>query len=593
MAESSKYTTEMYLNLPTTIKVTMSASRTSGSTTVHFSGTLSETQNINTGYNLNAIYAAINEHTNWIKLRNYGAITSGSANFSFDVDVGGYGSGSRSFDAKFAVFNNAESGTVGNTAWLSINVGYGESATQPPQPTVSVAETYANGAKFNVSVSNYGSPGSTNGRYIEAAILNQSSYGETYKYNIASNTTSSSIIVTNNTKRGGSLTIKSNTQYFYGGYVSNTVKSNSKITGQFYTRVADPVASSFNSTGTGTATFNITDASEGSAQSVQLQYCIKKHSDSSWGSWINAGGTGNKQTRSVSLSGLEAGTAYDVKIRARGGSSDYSPEITYQNAFTTSNVGITITGSSSIYNGNTGNSCTTTFSYVITAAGSSSDKYDITITMSGANTYTSTFNNKDVSGTFSIDLPPGEEFAVTVKARPVGQSTWGTATSFQFTSPSFVPGAPFISGVQWTTKTDTTNGTKIFRYGISANLTAIEPGEGEQYAKMRYQMEWYDENAGAWVGANPQETTNTTESLYFDNYSREPRLYPKVAITAWQDNDLGTSSDPTRVVFINKPLVSGVVVSDNSDKDYVVSIKTKDTAGNLNSGSYECPLIIK
>ena len=135
--------------------------------------------------------------------------------------------------AEIWVYVDMNNGTAtGTLAWT---LYFDSSYQQPGQPTVTIKEIYDNGAKFGVS-GNYGIPSSASGRYIEAAILNQNTYGSTYRYNIASNTSSADITVTNTSYAGGGLNILGNKQYYYGGYINNTQGSNSKVTGQFITK---------------------------------------------------------------------------------------------------------------------------------------------------------------------------------------------------------------------------------------------------------------------------------------------------------------------------------------------------------------------
>ena len=94
------------------------------------------------------------------------------------------------------------------------------------------------GATFDVSVTSYGSPSSASGRYIEAAILAQNTYGPTYRFKTVQNTDSSAITVDNTSY--STLVIRPNTQYYYGGYANNTVLFTSKIAGQFVTAAEGP-----------------------------------------------------------------------------------------------------------------------------------------------------------------------------------------------------------------------------------------------------------------------------------------------------------------------------------------------------------------
>lgn len=112
------------------------------------------------------------------------------------------------------------------------------------------------GATFDVSVTSYGSPSSASGRYIEAAILAQNTYGPTYRFKTVQNTDSSAITVDNTSY--STLVIRPNTQYYYGGYANNTVLFTSKIAGQFVTTAEGPLA----------------DIQEKTADSVTIHYSI-------------------------------------------------------------------------------------------------------------------------------------------------------------------------------------------------------------------------------------------------------------------------------------------------------------------------------
>ena len=56
--------------------------------------------------------------------------------------------------------------------------------TAPTGLSVSLNSKTYNSATLKVSISSYGVPSSTDGRYIEAAILNQNSYGSSYRYSM-------------------------------------------------------------------------------------------------------------------------------------------------------------------------------------------------------------------------------------------------------------------------------------------------------------------------------------------------------------------------------------------------------------------------
>ena len=106
----------------------------------------------------------------------------------------------------------------------------------PSGLSVSLSSKTYNSATFATSISSYGVPASTSGRYIEAAILGQNSYGASYRYSVAKNTTSSTITVNNSSSANpSSFSIEGNHQYWYGGYASNTQANTSRVVGSFYT----------------------------------------------------------------------------------------------------------------------------------------------------------------------------------------------------------------------------------------------------------------------------------------------------------------------------------------------------------------------
>ena len=154
--------------------------------------------------------------------------------------------------------------------------GIPQGAVAPSGLSVSISSIADTGASFSVSLSSYGTPNSANGRYIEAAIMGQSTYGGKYRYDIATNKASSTITVTNNSKTNSSnpLTIVPNTQYWYGAYATNTSLSISKVQGTFVTRPAYITSITAHDVGQGEVYFTVNHASEGSANTVvtELSY---------------------------------------------------------------------------------------------------------------------------------------------------------------------------------------------------------------------------------------------------------------------------------------------------------------------------------
>lgn len=462
----------------------------------------------------------------------------------------------------------------------------------PAQPSVSIAERYTNGAKFNVSLSSYGNPSGESGRYIEAAILAQNSYGATYKYQIAQNTSSAAITVNNNTNRG-TLVIKSNTQYWYGGYATNNHLNNSRIAGQFYTLPTAPVGTAFTSTGTDTAQFKITDSSEGSGQLIQLQYRYKEHSASSYGSWTNAGSTGNKQTRTVNLADLTPGVAYDIQVRAKAGSSDYSAENTYLSAFTTDRVGVSVTDFSySFVEASDDRECRTVIDYIVSASGSVSN-CDISYSLveDGVPYGDYTESNVPISGTLTLPLlKKGSSYTLTIKARPANETTWGDTSTYNFITPTFEPTAPTIANLIWRSK----NGSSLssggwYRTGISFDIYAAPEGPGETSHSLSVREEWYDIAEDRWIQGEVQTIGDVARWTTSINTKYEPDRVSKRALVAWQTSNLGIDSPVSRVVFTNRPLGLGIVTPPDGNRQLIVGVRTKTSDGVLHPSDYSEP----
>lgn len=223
-------------------------------------------------------------------------------------------SASRTFDASRSgdtiyvgwKVDNDNSGYLAGSAVAAITLP--TVYTAPSTPSVSISEIYTNGAKFNVSISNYGNPSSTSGRYIEAAILGQNSYGASYRYATVSNTTSAIITVNNSSPVSPSgWTIYPNTQYYYGGYATNTQKASYTVTGTFITLPATPSAS-LSVTGQTTATLTVTAPSQGTASTLTVYYKLNS------GSYANGGTISQGASKTISLSGLTAGTNYSATV---------------------------------------------------------------------------------------------------------------------------------------------------------------------------------------------------------------------------------------------------------------------------------------
>lgn len=138
-------------------------------------------------------------------------------------------------------------------------------------------------------------PSGTDGRYIEAAILNQNSYGSSYRFAIARNTTSSTITVNNSSSANpSSFNIEGNHRYWYGGYASNTQASTSTVTGSFYTpcpplatlSLASQTYSTHNKVN---ATINYTRSADGGAETRTGYYRYSTDGGANYSSWASFG----------------------------------------------------------------------------------------------------------------------------------------------------------------------------------------------------------------------------------------------------------------------------------------------------------------
>lgn len=289
----SKTTTEMYLGVSTYIRAYGSVTRINAST-IRVSGTYQVTQS-NT-WNYNAIYAW-SSGTGATRVKPYKTDGGGTwtAGFSYDVSVSA-AAGTYRGGVGFQVYNNAETGAVGNAAYLDFSASYAEGYTNPSTPSVTLKSKTHNSATFAVSISSYGLPSGVSGRYIEAAVLGSNAYGSPYRYAISSNVTSATIAVNNSAS--GTLTITGNTKYWYGGYASNTVKSVSTVKGSFYTPCPPLSALSLSSQAysaynTVSAVFAYTRQSDGGAETRTGYYRYSTDGGTSYTSWTSFGTVSN------------------------------------------------------------------------------------------------------------------------------------------------------------------------------------------------------------------------------------------------------------------------------------------------------------
>lgn len=201
--------------------------------------------------------------------------------------------------------------------------------TEPSAPSVTIKSKTYNSATFGVSIASYGNPSSENGRYIEAAILAQNAYGNSYRFASARNTASATITVNNSSSTGSTaLTIQGNKKYWYGGYAWNTQKKNSIVTGTFYTPC--PPLSALSLSYQTYSTYNMVDAtisytrqSDGGAETRTGKYRYTTDGGTSYSEWTSFGTV----TETTGTFTVNLPTASNVTLEARldtpnGGASE-------------------------------------------------------------------------------------------------------------------------------------------------------------------------------------------------------------------------------------------------------------------------------
>ena len=206
-------------------------------------------------------------------------VTPGHPNYAHtdyrvDFDVTLTGVAATATSRNFTVNFYNPSGQYGYNKNLTWTLYFDKSGTTPSGLDVTLASVQDTGATMNVALSSYGTPSSEVNRYIEAAIMGQSTYGGKYRYDIATAKTNAKITVNNGSRTNSSnpLTIVPNTQYWYGAYATNTVMSTSMVKGTFITLPAYISDVVVNDTGGSNVTVSVVHASEGTATTAYTEY---------------------------------------------------------------------------------------------------------------------------------------------------------------------------------------------------------------------------------------------------------------------------------------------------------------------------------
>lgn len=184
--------------------------------------------------------------------------------------------------------------------------------TAPTGLSVSLLETYADGAKLKVSVSSYGNPSSADGRWVEAGIAGQNAWkSPSLRSDRVLNVKSAEIVVNNSSTRTTTLTIRPNTQYYYGGYANNTQLNANKIPGQFVTLALAPTLSA-GTINDDSVVLNYSLQADDGFYAKNVQYSLDNGTTWKTGATVNSN---SATTGSFTVTGLTQDTAYTVMTR--------------------------------------------------------------------------------------------------------------------------------------------------------------------------------------------------------------------------------------------------------------------------------------
>lgn len=194
----------------------------------------------------------------------------------------------------------------------SKTVNFPTEYTAPTGLSISLLETYADGAKLKVSVSSYGNPSSADGRWVEAGIAGQNGWqSPSLRSDRVKNVKSAEIVVNNSSTWVATLTVKPNTQYYYGGYANNTQLNVSKIQAQFVTLALAPTLSVESIDGR-SVVLNYSLQADGGFYAKNVQYSLDDGTTWKTGATVNSN---SATTGSFTVTGLTPDTAYTVKTR--------------------------------------------------------------------------------------------------------------------------------------------------------------------------------------------------------------------------------------------------------------------------------------
>lgn len=194
----------------------------------------------------------------------------------------------------------------------AFTISFPSGSSSPTGLSVTPVEVYADGAKFDVSISSYGTPSSVSGRFIEAGIAGQNAWqSPALRSAKVENTTSAQITVNNASPQSTTLVVRPNTQYYYGMYAWNTVKDAKKIGGQIVTLAAPAMVSIASTTDT-SITINYEATADGGHYDKTIEYSID--GGTTWQTVTTITG-GSATSGNFTVSGLTPGTDYQILTR--------------------------------------------------------------------------------------------------------------------------------------------------------------------------------------------------------------------------------------------------------------------------------------
>lgn len=174
--------------------------------------------------------------------------------------------------------NNTGANGGSSSGSVSWNLSFDASGTPPSDLDITINSIADTSVTFDVTLGSYGTPASTDGRYIEAALLDTSTYGNPYRWKTVRNANSAAITISNSTASASAdrLNIIGNRQYYYGAYATNTVLNTKVVKGSLITRPAYITGVTVSDDGAGMMTISVQHANEGTADTVYTEYSLNQ-----------------------------------------------------------------------------------------------------------------------------------------------------------------------------------------------------------------------------------------------------------------------------------------------------------------------------